>query len=147
VATDPSPERDGRTIGELLVDVSEQTGRLIRTEIELAKAEIGEKISKLARGGAVAIAAGVFVLLALAMAMHAVAWLLNDLLFEGNVWLGFLVEAGGFLLLAALAGLYAWRAFVRGTPPIPEMAIEEARKAAAELGRGSESSPSWEQGR
>jgi hypothetical protein len=62
--------------------------------------------------------------------MHGVAWLLNDLVFD-NFWAGFFVEAGLFLLIAVGAGLFAWRAFKRGAPPTPEMAIEEAKEIKA----------------
>jgi hypothetical protein len=73
------------------------------------------------------------------MFMHGFAWLLNDLVFD-NFWAGFFVEAGLFLLIAAGAGLFAWRAFKRGAPPTPDMAIEEAKeiKAAFDGGEGEE---------
>ena len=54
-----------------------------------------EKVTKLVKGGVVGIVAGVFLIAFLAMLMHAIAWLLNDLFFGDNVWAGFLVEAGG----------------------------------------------------
>jgi hypothetical protein len=63
------------------------------------------------------------------MFMHGVAWLLNDLFFEENVWLGFLVEALFWLLVGIAAGLFAWRSFKAGAPPTPDMAIEEAKLA------------------
>jgi hypothetical protein len=69
------------------------------------------------------------VLMALAMFMHGVAWLLNDLFFEENVWLGFLVEALFWLLVGIAAGLFARRSFKAGAPPTPDMAIEEAKLA------------------
>ena len=129
----PPPETnsdtDERTVGELVFDISEQTSGLIREEIELAKAEVSEKVNKLLRGSVAGIVAGVFVLMALAMFMHGIAWLLNDLFFEDNVWLGFLVEALFWLLVGIAAGLFAWRSFKAGAPPTPDMAIEQARKA------------------
>jgi uncharacterized membrane protein YqjE len=130
------PPTDGRppeemTVGELVFEISDRATVLVREEIELAKTEVTEKFNSLLRGSVTAIAAGVFVLLALAMIMHGIAWLLNDLFFENDVWAGFLIEAGFFLLIAAGAGLYAWRAFKRGAPPTPEMAIEEAKEIKA----------------
>jgi uncharacterized membrane protein YqjE len=122
-------DSDDRTVGELVFDISEQTSGLIREEIELAKAEVSDKVNKLLRGSVAGIVAGVFVLMALAMFMHGVAWLLNDLFFEDNVWLGFLVEALFWLLVGIAAGLFAWRSFKAGAPPTPDMAIEQARKA------------------
>ena len=124
----PPGSDDERSVGELVFDVSERVSTLVREEIELAKAEISEKVSKLVRGSVVGIAAGVFVLLGLAMLLHAFAWLLNDLFFEDTVWLGFLVEAVLWLVIAGIAGLIAFRAMKAGSPPTPDMAIEEGKR-------------------
>jgi hypothetical protein len=118
------------SVGELVFEVSDRASVLIREEIELAKTEVTEKFNSLLRGSVAGLAAGIFVLLALALAMHGVAWLLNDLVFN-NPWAGFFVEAGLFLLIAAGAGLFAWRAFKRSAPPTPDMAIEEAKEIKA----------------
>jgi hypothetical protein len=125
---DKSPEE--MTVGELVFEVSDRASVLIREEIELAKTEVTEKFNSLLRGSVAGLAAGIFVLLALALAMHGVAWLLNDLVFD-NFWAGFFVEAALFLLIAAGAGLFAWRAFKRAAPPTPDMAIEEAKEIKA----------------
>lgn len=125
------------SVGELVFEISERASILVREEIELAKTEVTEKVGRLIRGSIVGVAAGVFVLLALAMIMHGVAWLLNDLLFENDFWAGFLIEAGLFLVIAAGAGLYAFRTLKRGAPPTPEMAIEEAREIRATFEAGS----------
>ena len=87
------PPDDDRSVGELVLDVSERVSILIREEIELAKTEVREKVTKLVQGSVVGIAAGVFALMGLAMLMHGIAWLLNDLFFSGDVWAGFLIEA------------------------------------------------------
>jgi len=125
----PETNSDERSVGELVLDISEQTSTLIREEIELAKTEVSEKVNKILRGSVAGIAAGVFVVMALAMLMHGIAWLLNDLFFEDNVWLGFLIEALFWLVVGIFAGLFAYRSFKAGAPPTPDMAIEEARKA------------------
>ena len=130
MATPPTtepPPTDDKSVGELVIDISEKTSVLIREEIELAKAEVTEKVSKLVKGGVVGIAAGVFLLLFLAMFMHAIAWLLNDLFFGDTVWLGFLVEALIWLAIAGIAGFVAYRSFQQGAPPTPDRAIEEAK--------------------
>jgi uncharacterized membrane protein YqjE len=125
--TGPAPDED-RSVGELVFDVSERVSTLVREEIELAKTEVSEKVSKLVRGSVVGIAAGVFALLGLAMLLHAFAWLLNDLFFEDTVWLGFLVEAVLWFVIAGIAGLVAYRAVKAGAPPTPDMAIEEGKR-------------------
>ncbi len=129
--TDGSSSPEEMNVGELVFEITDRATVLIREEIELAKTEVTEKLNRLLQGSVTAIAAGVFVLLALAMIMHGIAWLLDDLFFENNIWAGFLIEAAFFLLIAAGAGLYAWRAFKRGAPPTPDMAIEEAKEIRA----------------
>jgi uncharacterized membrane protein YqjE len=125
---DRAPEE--MTVGELVFEISDRASVLVREEIELAKTEVSEKLNRLLQGGITALVAGVFVLLALMMLMHGVAWLLNDLVFD-NFWAGFLVEAGLFLLIAAGAGLFAYRSFKKAAPPTPDMAIEEAKEIRA----------------
>jgi uncharacterized membrane protein YqjE len=134
----PAPEDPDRSVGELVLDVSERITILVREEVELAKTEISEKVSHLLRGSVVGIAAGIFVLMALAMLMHAVAWLINDLLgIDGAVWVGFAIEALLLLIVAAVAGLIARKAVQKGAPPSPDMAIEEAKLTKETLGGGS----------
>jgi uncharacterized membrane protein YqjE len=133
----PEPPPEDRSVGELVFDVSERTSVLVREEIELAKAEIREKITKLIQGSVIGIAAGIFALVGLAMLMHGIAWLLNDLFFEGDVWAGFMVEAAFWFIVAGIAGFIAYRSVSAGAPPTPEMAIEEGRRIKQTLEGGS----------
>ena len=134
-APPPKPPADDRRVGELIIDVTERVTILVREEFALAKAELTEKVTNIGRGTVVGIAAGVFVLMALAMIMHSVAWLINDLLGVGSaVWAGFAIEALLLLLIAAVAGWIAYRTVMKGTPPTPEMAIEEIKETKATLG-------------
>jgi hypothetical protein len=129
---------DDRKVGELVFDVAERVSLLVREEIALAKAELTEKAMNIGRGAVVGIAAGVFVLMALAMFMHALAWLINDILgVESAVWIGFLIESVFWLLVAGLAGLIAYKSVKKGTPPTPVMAIEEIKETKATLGGDS----------
>jgi uncharacterized membrane protein YqjE len=103
---------------------------LVREEIELAKAEVTEKATKLIKGAVVGVAAGVFVLMAVIFALVGCAWLLYYYLPVGDFayfW-GFFAMAVILLLLGALAGLLAARAVKKGAPPTPDMAIAEAKK-------------------
>jgi uncharacterized membrane protein YqjE len=135
---DPNRPDSEKTVGELVYEVTEQTSNLIREEIELAKTEVSEKVSTLARGSAVGIAAGVFAFLALILLMHAFALGLNSLFFEGEPWAGYLVEAVLFLLIAAGAGYFAYRSFETTGAPVPTDALEEAQKTRAVLTAGEE---------
>ena len=129
-------QRDARSVAEMAIDVSERVSYLVREEIELAKAEVTEKATSLVKGSVVGIAAGVFVLLGLAMLMHSIAWLLNDLFFGDTVWLGFLVEAVMWFLVAGVAGFFAYKAVKAGAPPVPAMAIEEGKEIRETLQTG-----------
>jgi hypothetical protein len=134
----PPTAADNRSVGELVFDVSERASTLIREEIELAKTEVSEKVGKLLRGSVVGVAAGVFAFLALILVMEGIAWLLNEEVFDGKVWPGFFVEAAAFLLIAALAGLIAYKAVKAGSPPVPAQAIEEAKLTKEMLAKDGE---------
>ncbi|MGH2764029.1 MAG: phage holin family protein [Thermoleophilaceae bacterium] len=129
----PPPQDADKGLGEIVSDVSEKASLLVRQEIELAKAEVTDKVSKLARGAAVGAAAGVFAIFGVTMLFHTLAWFFVDLFDWNSIWLGFLVVTGLLFVLAGLAALLALRFFKRGAPPTPDLAIEEARKTRAEL--------------
>lgn len=124
---EPTLPPDQRPLADLVVDVTENASTLVREEIELAKAEISEKVGKILRGSVVGIVAGVFAFLALILIMHGIAWVLAEELFDGKAWPGFFIEAAIFLLIAALAGFIASKALKQGAPPMPEQAIAEAK--------------------
>jgi uncharacterized membrane protein YqjE len=123
-----------KNLGEIVSEVSEKASLLVRQEIELAKAEVGQKIGKLTRGAAVGVAAGVFLIFGITMFFHALAWFLDDLLDqEDNIWVGFAIVTGLLFLLALLAGLLAYRLVKKGSPPMPNLAIEEAKRTREQL--------------
>ena len=131
------PPGEDRSVGELVFDVSERVSSLVREEIALAKAEVSEKVSSLLRGGVVGIVAGTFAFLGLILLMHSIAWLLNDLFFGDHFWIGFLIEAVVFFATAAIAGYVAYQAVQKGSPPTPDLAIEEGRRIKQTLEAGT----------
>lgn len=130
------PDRD-KTVGELVLEVSERTSNLIREEIELAKTEVTEKVTTLLRGSVVGVAAGIFAFLAIILLMHAFALGLSSLLGWGT-WTGYLIEGVLFILIAAGAGWFAYRSFEKTGAPIPTEAIDEAQKTKALLTSGED---------
>jgi hypothetical protein len=116
------------TLAETVTQVSERATLLVREEIELAKAEMAAKARKLATGAVVGIVAGVFFITGLFFLLESAAWGAY-LIFGGTAyWAGFLIVAVALFLLGALAGIVAYRAIRKGTPPAPTMAIDEAKK-------------------
>ena len=126
----PPRREQPQNIATAITEVSERASLLVREEIELAKAEVSEKVSKLARGTVVAVAAGVFLVTALFFVLIGLALLIYYLLPVNAFaffW-GFFAMAAILLVLGILAGLLAARAVKKSAPPVPNMAIEEARK-------------------
>jgi uncharacterized membrane protein YqjE len=144
----PPPTEPGRNdaphnIAAAVTEVSERAQVLVREEIELAKTEVTEKVTRLIRGAIVGVAAGVFVVMALVFALVGCAWLLYYYLPGNNFtyfW-GFFAMAVILLVLGVLAGLLAAKAVKRGAPPVPSMAIEEAQKIRETVGNVSEAPP------
>ena len=110
-------------------EVSDKAQLLVREEIELAKAEVTEKLTKLAKGAAVGLAAGIFVITGLLFLLHGLAWLAYWAIPfpTGTYFWGFFVVAGVLFLLGGLAGFLAARWIKGGSSPAPAMAIEEAK--------------------
>ena len=135
MTTDGLPPQDSadKSLGDIVADVSEKASLLVREEIELAKAEVTDKLTKLGKGAGIAAAAGVFLIFAVTMFFHFLAWFLNDLFDWNSIWPGFGVVALLLFLLAALAGFIAYRLFQKGAPPTPDLAIEQAKLTRAEL--------------
>ena len=123
-----------KSLADLVTRISEDASTLVREEIELAKAEIELKVRRIAQGAMVGAAAGFFLFFSLVFALDSLAWGLSDAFFPSSIWAGFLVTAGILVLLAAIAGFIALRAFKAGTPPMPEKAIEEAKLIRQTLG-------------
>jgi uncharacterized membrane protein YqjE len=123
-------QNNTQNIAEAIQEISDRAQLLVREEIELAKAEVMEKVTKLVKGAVVALAASVFVIAALALILHGLSWLAWYEIFgdTNQYFWGFFVVAGVLFLLGALAGFIAARAFKAGSPPKPAMAIDEAKR-------------------
>jgi len=128
--TDQQQQTDTTTqnIAQAIQDVSERVSLLVHEEIELAKVEVTEKVTKLIKGAVVGIAAGIFLVFGLIYLLHGFAWLAWYELFpnEQFFW-GFFVVAAVLFLVGALAGYIAARAVKSGSPPTPQLAIDEAK--------------------
>jgi len=125
-----------KSLADVVGEVSQKASLLVREEIELAKAEVTVKAKSLGGAAAAAAIAGVFAFLALILVLHGLAWLIADLFSDGiviGIWLGFFITAVLLLVLGAVSGVLALRFFRAGTPPTPQLAIEEARKTRATI--------------
>ncbi|HEY7890613.1 MAG TPA: phage holin family protein [Solirubrobacteraceae bacterium] len=140
----PQDKEHSQNIATAIAEVSERASLLVREEIELAKTEISEKVGKILKGVVVGAAAGVFVLTAVFFILIGCAWLLYFELPIGNeftyFW-GFFAMAAILLVLGAIAGFLAAKAVKAGSPPVPEMAIDQARKIRETMGAPAGETP------
>lgn len=106
---------DSRSIGELLGDVSKDFSTLMRQEVSLAKAEVGQSASRAGKG--IGLLAGAAVTGHLFLVFGSVAgwWALGEIL--GRGWSG-LVVAGVWLVIAIVLALVGKSALnkVKGLP-------------------------------
>jgi hypothetical protein len=126
IAAMADPGMDEKTLGTLVTEVTEKTTLLIHEEIELAKAEVTSKLTKLGIGAAVAGAAGIFLVLSLIYGLVAIAQAINST-FGTYEWFGFAVVWAGLVILGLIAGFVAYRLFKKASPPVPKMALDEAK--------------------
>jgi hypothetical protein len=139
----PADDPNTKNIAQAITEVSEKASLLVREEIELAKAEITARVTKLVRGAIVGIAAGIFIVVGLLYLLESAAWGIWQLSDWGtNYWFGFLMVAVGLFLLGGLAGALAYKALKSGAPPTPDMAIEEAKKIKQTVSSAGDDTPS-----
>jgi uncharacterized small protein (DUF1192 family) len=125
------PAENGKpdNIATTVTEVSERMSVLVREEIELAKAEVTQKLSSIARGAAAVGAGAVFGIFAVVFGLLTAAWGLDAILVSGagDIWIGFAIVFGVLSLATVGAFLFAWRKLKVGAPA-PTMALDEAKK-------------------
>jgi uncharacterized membrane protein YqjE len=122
------PDNQTSDLAQAIQEATERASLLVREEIELAKAEMTEKVTKLLKGAVVGLVAGIFAVFGLIYLLHAAAWgIWQATGTDTSFWIGFLVVAVVLFILGALAAFIAYRAVKKGSPPTPVMAIEEGR--------------------
>ncbi len=119
---------DTSELGQAVQEVTERASLLIREEIELAKREVTDKVTKLIKGAVVGIVAAIFAVFGLVYLLDALAWGIWELFdMDRDFWVGFLIVAVLLFLFGGIAGFLAARFLKRGSPPTPQMAIEEGK--------------------
>jgi uncharacterized small protein (DUF1192 family) len=128
------PAENGKpdNIATTVTEVSERLVVLVREEIELAKAEMTEKVSSIARGAAAVAAGAVFGVFAIIYGFTTLAWGFDAILINGagDIWIGFAIVLGILVVATVGAFMFAWRKLKVGAPT-PTMAIDEAKKIRA----------------
>lgn len=115
---------------ELVKQVSEQTQRLIRQELALARLEISDKVKHAGIGAGMLAGAA---LVALFGTGTLVAVLVLVLATAVDAWLAALIVAAGLLALAGLLAVAGKGQVARATPPAPEQTIESVKTDVEEI--------------
>jgi uncharacterized membrane protein YqjE len=112
-------------LGAAAKSVAEHASALTKLEIELAQLELKKKAATFSIGLGLGITAGVLAWFGLAFMLAAIA---AAIALEVSVWAALLIMTGALFLLAGILGAIAVGRVKKATPPVPEEAIEEAKR-------------------
>jgi hypothetical protein len=128
----PTPATDAGNggLGAAAKHVAEHASSIARLELELAALELKKKVVALGVGIGLGVGAALFGVFALAFATIAAA--LATFL---STWLALLLVAVFLLGLSGTLGLLALGRIKKGTPPVPEQAIREAKLTTSAIKR------------
>jgi hypothetical protein len=111
---------EDRSLSELLSEVTNEVATLFRKEVELARAETSEQVSRAARAGAMLGAAAVVGFLTLILLSFAAAWGLAEVVPAG---VAFLIVGVVFAVLAAVLAS-AGKKKMAAVNPVPKQAVQ-----------------------
>jgi hypothetical protein len=130
----PTHAGDRPGLGAAARLVADRARSIVRLELQLAAAELKKKVIALGLGIGLLVGAALFGVFALGFGLAAAAAAIATAV---STWLALLIVTGGLLLLAGVLGALGIGALRRGTPPLPEQALEEARLTTEALKNGS----------
>ena len=117
-------------VGSAAREVAEHASALARLELELAALELKRKAGNLGLGIGLTVAAALVGLFALGFGLATIVAVLSIFL---DAWLALIIVFASLLLIALVLGLAGMHRIKRGTPPVPEQAIAEAKRTTAAL--------------
>lgn len=129
-ATDPRQANGG--VGGAAKQVAEHASSIAKLELELAGLELKKKLAALGIGISLCIGAALFALFMLGFLFATIAAAFATFL---STWLALLVVTAILFALTATLGMLALGRIKKGTPPIPEQAIREAKLTGEALKR------------
>jgi uncharacterized membrane protein YqjE len=122
----PTPETDSQPkgLGGLGKKVAEHARSFIKLELELAALELKKKVASVGVGIGLGIGAAIVAVFGLGFLFATIAAALATFL---STWLALLIVTLGLFGLTAILGVLAIVKIKKGTPPVPEQAIHEAK--------------------
>ena len=126
----PTHETENASLGTATKQVAEHASSLARLELELAVLELKRKVASLGIGIGVGAGALIFALFFLGFGFATLA---AGLATAMSTWLALLITTLILLGVAGVLGIVAFVKIRKGTPPVPEQAIEEAKRTSEAL--------------
>jgi uncharacterized membrane protein YqjE len=117
-------EREAQGLGSAAKQFAERASTLVRLELELAALELKRKAGYLAKGIVLGVLAAVLLVFGIGFGLATIAAAIAT---ATSTWLALLIVTGGLVLVAGVLGALALRSFKKGTPPVPEQALREAK--------------------
>lgn len=111
-------------VGAAAKRVADHAKALVGLELELASLELKQKAGALGLGAGLLAGAAVVGLFAFGFGLAAAAAALATFL---ATWLALLLTFAGLLVIAGVMALLGISRIRRGTPPVPEQAVREAK--------------------
>jgi Putative Actinobacterial Holin-X, holin superfamily III len=124
-STTNEPDRRDASTADLLRDLSEQTSRLVRQELELAKAELSVKGKRAGIGAGMFGGAGLLGLFAFGALTAAIIAALS---LAVATWLAALIVAVIYGAAAGALALTGKGKVQQATPPVPEQSVESVKE-------------------
>ena len=120
----PTRETESQSVGTAAKVVAERASSIVRLELELAAMELQRKVKALGLGLVFGLGAAVFLFFTIGFAFATIAAALATAM---ATWAALLIVTGALFLMVAVCGVLAIGRFKKGTPPLPEQAIREAK--------------------
>jgi len=125
MATHTDDDLRDRPLGELVKQLADQTGTLVRQEVDLAKAEVAQKGQQLGKGAGLIGAAAVIGLLGAGALTAFLIMLLDGALAN---WLAALIVGVVLAAIAAVLALQGKKKVQAAAPPVPEQTVETVKE-------------------
>jgi hypothetical protein len=120
----PTQEADSASLGSAAKLVAEKASSIARLELELATIELKRKLAALGLGLGLLFGAVAVLLYGIGFGFATIAAALATFL---PVWLSLLIVTLFLLVVAGILAFVGAKKVARGTPPVPQQAIDEAK--------------------
>jgi uncharacterized membrane protein YqjE len=120
-----APASTEPSVGELVTQLSEQTSRLVRSEMQLAQAEMQEKAKNAGVGAGLFGAAGIVALYGVGALIATVILALALVL---PAWAAALIVTVTLFAIAGIAALTGRNRVSQATPPAPQQTIDSVKR-------------------